>query len=78
MNQTLQNKSETPSIRPGTKVRIPWRVNDDIPRWNETCAWAMEQFGLPGGRYTAALTEEYIEFHFNDDKDAIHFSLRWM
>ena len=61
----------------GTRVRIPWKKGDTISDWNETCAWALEQFGLPGTKFTAHPTENYMDFVFHEEKDAIHFSLRW-
>ena len=64
-------------MQAGIKVRIPWRINDNIPQWNETCAWAIEQFGLPGTKFTTHPTEVYMDFVFVDDKDAVYFSLRW-
>ena len=42
------------------------------------CIWAMEQFGLPGDKYTTHPTENYMDFYFQNEKDAIHFSLRWL
>ena len=59
----------------GTRVRISWQTNHDIPTWNETCAWAVEQFGLPGDRFSTHATEEYMDFYFRDERDAILFQL---
>ena len=59
----------------GTRVRISWKEWHDIPTWNKTCAWAVEQFGLPGDRYLTHATEEYMDFYFVDERDAIHFQL---
>lgn len=58
-------------------IRIPWRIGDSIPTWNEKCAWALEQFGLPGDRFITHPTEEFMDFLFHDEKDALFFSLRW-
>ena len=44
----LNNKSQTRLRSPGTRVCIPWLKGDTISDWNETCAWAIEHFGLPG------------------------------
>jgi hypothetical protein len=63
--------------KPGIKVRIPWQKGDTISDWNETCAWAVEQFGLPGDKFTTHPTEDYMDFIFTDERDAIHFELRW-
>ena len=59
----------------GTRVRISWQENHNIPSWNQTCAWAVEQFGLPGDRYLTHATEEYMDFYFVDERDAILFEL---
>ena len=62
-------------MRAGTRVRIPWETNHVHSKWNETCAWAVEQFGLPGDRYVTHATEEYLDFYFVDERDAILFEL---
>ena len=63
-------------------VRIPWSYNetdrdgkDDY--WIDTCAWAVERFGLPGHRFATKLTEWDISFYFQHEQDAIVFMLRW-
>lgn len=61
-----------------TVIRLHWGPGrDGIEPWNEICAWAIEQFGLPGVKFTWHPTEEYMEFCFLDEKDAIHMMLRW-
>ena len=62
-------------MRAGTRDRIPWETNQIHSKWNETCAWAVEQFGLPGDRFTTHATEEYMDFYFTDERDAILFEL---
>lgn len=57
-------------------IRIPWRLGTQYD-WNETCAWAVEKFGLPGGKFITHPTEDYMDFMFKDKEDAIHFSLVW-
>ena len=59
----------------GTRVRIPWQVNHDIHQWNRTCVWAVMKFGLPGDKYVTHATEEYMDFYFVDERDAIIFEL---
>ena len=61
----------------GTRVRISWQENHNIPIWNQICAWAVEQFGLPGDKFETHATEDYMDFYFKDERDAIHFELRW-
>ena len=58
----------------GTRVRIPW-TKGDIIDWNETCAWAIEKFGLPGDKFTTDSTVDYMDFYFKDERDAILFEL---
>lgn len=58
-------------------IRIYWQINDTITRWDIICVWAMETFGLPGDKYITHPHEDYMDFIFKDERDAIHFSLRW-
>lgn len=75
MEQTM---SRTYSKRQDTKVIIDWHDGtDNIPIWNEICAWAIEQFGLPGDRFQWVPNAWHMEFYFKDEQDAIHFMLRW-
>jgi hypothetical protein len=62
-------------MQAGTRVRIPWQKGDTINNWNETCAWAIEQFGLPGNKFETHATEDYMDFYFKDQRDAILFEL---
>ena len=59
------------------KVSIPWRKGDTVNDWDVTCAWAIEQFGLPGNKFTTDPTVDCMDFYFKDERDAIHFELRW-
>lgn len=61
----------------GTKISIPWKRGDTVVDWDQTCIWAMEQFGLPGGKYETHATEDHMDFYFYDEQDAILFELRW-
>jgi hypothetical protein len=62
-----------------TMIRIPFEltteVNNNITNWNETCARAIELFGLPGEKYTCKFNKDFLEFWFVDEKDAIMFEL---
>jgi hypothetical protein len=73
----LNNKLQTHSKLQATRVRIPWKKGDIINNWDETCAWAMEHYGLPGDKFTTHPTEDYMDFYFDKECDAIHFELRW-
>lgn len=74
----LLEKYETPSKTQGTKVTLEWRYGSDASEsWNEICAWVIEQFGMPGTRYTWHPNEDYMQFYFHHEEDAIHFMLRW-
>jgi len=59
-------------------VRIPWRHNDTISRWDNVCVWAIEQFGLPGERYTTHPVEDHMDFVFESSQDAVYFTLKWL
>jgi hypothetical protein len=65
-----------PDINYKHLVRIPWKHGDTISSWNEVCASAIEQFGLPGNKFITHPTEEYMDFMFKDEKDAIVFNLK--
>jgi hypothetical protein len=61
-----------------TTVRIPWtRDSDNVFRWNEVCAWAIEMFGLPGDRFETHANVDYMDFVFVHRYDALLMSLRW-
>jgi len=78
VNQNLKNKLQTPLNKPVTKVVLGWtQGRADIPIWDEICMWAIEQFGLPGTRFEWHPGEDNMEFYFYDERDAIHFELRW-
>ena len=63
-------------------VHIKWDNDADHDKaqeyWNDTCIWAIENFGLPGHRFATKATQDYIDFYFQDEKDALLFSLRWL
>jgi hypothetical protein len=62
-------------MQAGTRVRVPWETNQKHYRWNEICATAIEKFGLPGDKFETHATEEYMDFYFKDECDAIIFQL---
>ena len=62
----------------GTSVKLDWRQGTDTSEaWNDICIWAIEQFGLPGNRFTWHAKHDCMLFDFTDEQDAIHFMLRW-
>ena len=61
----------------GTRVRILWQTNHKHATWNEICAGAVEHFGLPGDKFETHATEDYMDFYFKDERDAILFELTW-
>lgn len=78
MNQNLKNKSQIPLNKQGTKITLSWtKGRDSIPIWDEICIWTIEKFGLPGHKFTWHPTEDYMIFEFVDERDAVHFMLRW-
>jgi hypothetical protein len=48
-----------------------------MENWNDACAWAMEQFGLPGDRFQTELTADWMKFKFNSPYDATIMALRF-
>ena len=71
----LQNESTTPLKKQATRVRVPWFKGSKPYMWNKICADAIEYFGLPGIRYYTHSTEDYMDFYFYNERDAIHFNL---
>ena len=61
-----------------TIVRIPWTIRtDNEGYWNEVCAWAIERFGLPGDKFVTSANINYMDFIFNNNKDALMMALMW-
>ncbi len=67
-SDTLFPKRETIEKRFDYPVRLTWD-NQSIPWWNECCAMVLEVFGLPGNRFIYHPFEDYMEFHFKNEKD---------
>lgn len=49
---------------------VPWN-NQNGFWWNETCADIVEQFGLPGGKYTTQVSTDCMDFTFYSNQDAL-------
>lgn len=60
-----------------TEVKIPWEIQQGKTPWNEVCAWALEEFGLPGDRYVTHPDADEMTFLFRDSEDAVLMILRW-
>jgi hypothetical protein len=59
-------------------VQLEWnKSGDEDYFWNEACAWAVENFGLPGDRYVTHPNERYMLFLFKNSKDAVMMTLKW-
>lgn len=58
------------------ELMIPW-IKAGRPDWNEVCVWAIEEFGLPGGRFQTHSTEHGMTFSFRDPRDLAWMKLRW-
>ena len=62
-----------------TLVELAWEKGKDTGYfWNEACAWAVENFGLPGENYMTHPTEDHMKFLFKNEQDAILFALKWV
>jgi len=60
-------------------VQLKWEKGKDTQYfWNEACAWAIEQFGLPGENYVTHPTENHMDFLFKHERDAILMTLKWI
>jgi len=61
-------------------VNMSWdgsSLDTVIQDWNETCAQAVELFGLPGDRYITDLTAGYVTWIFREPQDALLFRLKF-
>ena len=60
-------------------VELAWEKGKDTDYfWNEACAWAIEQFGLPGENYVTHPTKDNMTFLFKHERDAILMTLKWV
>lgn len=76
MTLTKLNNSSNKQV---TKIRLDWRQGrNNKDAWNEICAWCIENYGLPGDKFEWHANSDYMDFDFYNEKDAIHFGLRWL
>jgi hypothetical protein len=68
MKATLEN---------ATTVCLTWELKDGKENWNDACMWTLQQFGLPGEKFTTELTENWMKFKFYNPHDATVMALRW-
>ena len=54
-------------------VRLSWESKDDNRRWDKVCIYAMETFGLPGERFETHANENWMDFEFRNEHDALLF-----
>lgn len=52
------------------EIKISWKAGDTISGWSDLCARVIDQFGLPGGRYTTEVCTDWMSFKFEDNRDA--------
>ena len=58
-------------------IRVTWcDPYNHGDAWNELLAWTVETFGLPGDRMQFHPTEEYMDFTFDNEHDALMFQLK--
>ena len=73
--QTLPKESKKHSKKQATRVRVPWKKGDTSYKWIDITIFAIDNFGLPGEKYYTKVTEDYMDFYFYNERDAIHFNL---
>lgn len=56
-------------------VRLSWESKDDNRTWDKACIYAVEIFGLPGDKFECHSNEEWMDFEFKDEKDALMFMM---
>lgn len=65
-----------------TNIRILCHDGDKITKWNQICMWLIKYFGIPGpspgAKYITSATEDYMDFMFKNENDAVLFALRWV
>lgn len=60
-------------------VELKWEKGKDTQYfWNEACAWAVENFGLPGENYITHPNPDHMLFLFKNKNDAILMTLKWI
>jgi hypothetical protein len=59
------------------RIHAPEGNAGDWGYWDDVVAWCLEQYGVPGKRFMTTATSDYMDFMFEDSRDAVHFSLRW-
>ena len=53
-------------------VHVPWSPKtNSVSAWNQITASIVEHFGLPGYKYTTEITEHYMNFQFQDDREGL-------
>jgi len=52
------------------EICVHWKRGDTLSSWSDLCAKIIEQFGLPGGRYSTEVCAEFMSFKFENEKDA--------
>jgi hypothetical protein len=58
-------------------IRVPWQnPYDHGDKWNELLAWTVETYGLPGERVNFHPTADFMDFTFDDEKDALMFQVK--
>ena len=58
-------------------IRVPWTdPKNHGDAWNELLAWTVETYGLPGENVSFHPTENWMDFVFNDEQNALMFQIK--
>ena len=58
-------------------IRVPWDTKKSTgEEWNMLLAWTVETYGLPGEKVSFHPTHDWMDFTFDDEKDALMFQLK--
>ena len=60
------------------RIKHPEDDNGTWGYWDEVIAWCLEQYGVPGKRFMTTATSDYMDFIFENERDAVLFTLRWV
>ena len=68
-------------IKNKTTVRLQHPIEEDVldhDYWNDVIHWCLNQYGIPGKRFMTTANNNYMDFIFEDERDAVLFTLRWV
>ena len=60
-------------------IVIPYKHESYYWRdWEEHLLWCLDEFGMPGDQYDLEYLDEGVRYQFQNEQDAVVFSLKWV